>query len=140
MRGRLSLSVLLLAMFAHDAAAFSPIRCYHTLLSRGISDSSSSERKMGLRSVIVSASSFDSWLEKNGARSACTLSDQTRKLLAKQDLKSGSEACSIPLKLCITEQSAKEAFGKLADEVDFVDPDAITSLKYAIFNIFFSGR
>jgi hypothetical protein len=72
---------------------------------------------LGIRSLVAS-SSFDTWLENNGARSACTVTDANRKLIAKQDLKAGAEACSIPIKLCMNEKTAKEALGQRADEVN----------------------
>ncbi len=71
---------------------------------------------LGIRYLFAS-SSFDSWLEKNGARSACTVTDVDRKLISKQELKAGAEVCSIPIKICMNEKTAKEALGQRADEV-----------------------
>ena len=56
------------------------------------------------------------WLAENGGKTACSTSPAG--LVAQRDLKAGEEACSVPQKACLTADSARAAFGGIADTVD----------------------
>ena len=60
--------------------------------------------------------SLETWLEENGGRTVCTVTPTG--LVAQRDLKAGEEACSISQKACLTRDSAKAAFGEIAETVD----------------------
>jgi hypothetical protein len=111
----------LLALISGAASFIVPSNVKFTVLRSSSLDNhvahkSLRPKALGIRHIAAS-SSFDSWLEKNGARSACTVAETDKKLISKQELKAGAEVFSIPIKLCINEKTAKEALGQRADEV-----------------------
>jgi [ribulose-bisphosphate carboxylase]-lysine N-methyltransferase len=62
------------------------------------------------------AAGLDTWLADNGGKTVCGASPAG--LVAQRDLKAGEEACSVSQKACLTADSARAAFGGIADTVD----------------------
>jgi len=63
------------------------------------------------------AGAFTEWLSKNGASVSCSLRAGGG-LTADKKLKEGEEACSIPTKICMTEETALKALGSKAEDLD----------------------
>ena len=63
------------------------------------------------------AGAFTKWLSENGASVSCSLVAGGG-LTADKKLKEGEEACSIPTKICMTEESALSALGPKAADLD----------------------
>lgn len=63
------------------------------------------------------AGAFKAWLSESGASVSCS-PRVGGGLTADKKLKEGEEACSIPTKICMTEESALKALGPKAEDLD----------------------
>jgi len=62
-------------------------------------------------------SALASWLSENGASVNCSPKAASG-LVADRKLKQGDQACSIPVKICMTEETALKALGSKASDLD----------------------
>jgi len=105
----------------------------HRFALRGACTAGRSRLGTGFKSLAMGGDTegFAKWLESNGAKGSCTATPSTggRGLTASKAIKAGEEVCSIPIKLIMTEKTARQALGSKAADLDAETAIALQLIK-----------